>query len=227
MNESSDSQAKGGRFVGAVVILACICLGSGAGVGILYWSMKGKIEEKAQSVFHEALAEVLGEADSYDAVNADEADEAKRVYVNEAGGRVLYAGTGEAQGYQSRIKVLVSVEAPKPNKPVGDDPLIHRMAVVSSQETPGLGENIKLVEKDVSIWAKAAGKEPADAEPKRPWFQEQFTGKRLSDLVVETASDTDGIRAVTGATITSKAATEAVQKAVKHIIEATAEAYGQ
>jgi Na+-translocating ferredoxin:NAD+ oxidoreductase RnfG subunit len=137
---------------------------------------------------------------------------------------VLYAGMGAAQGYSSEIKVLVSVRAEEAGRPLGDDPVIHRMAVVSSQETPGLGENINLVEKDVSVWGAVAGEK---STPGRPWFQEQFSGKRLSDLIVETTRETDKVAAVTGATISSTAATEATRRAVNRIIERTREVYGQ
>ena len=153
-----------------------------------------------------ALAEVLEEADGYPAVGdyPEGAKEEDKVYMNETSSGILYAAMGVAQGYQSQIKVLVSVAAPGSRTPVGDDPVIHRMAVVESTETPGLGENIKAVEKDVSVWGAMAGEKPT---PQRPWFQEQFSGKRLSDLVVEKRPGTDRIAAVTGATITSRAAT--------------------
>jgi len=212
-----------------VIVLACICLVSGAGVSLLQWAFQDDIGQKMASVFHDALAQVLGEAEDYPAVGdyEDGTPEDAKVYMNRADGQVLYAGMGEAQGYQSRIKVLVSVQAESPDAPLGDDPVIRRLAVVSSQETPGLGENINAVEKDVSIWAKAAGKEPADAAPKRPWFQEQFSGRRLSDLVVEKTPGTEKIMAVTGATITSKATTEAARNAVQNIISKTNEAYGR
>jgi electron transport complex protein RnfG len=156
------------------------------------------------------------------------ATEEEKVYVHSTDGAVLYAATGVAQGYQSPIKVLVAVEADGPDTPLSDNPVIHRMAVVSSQETPGLGETINQVDKDVSVWAALAGRggeSPSDA--KRPGFQDQFTGKRLSDLVVEKTPGTDKIQALTGATITSKAATQAARNAVQTIISKTAEAYGQ
>ena len=87
-----------------------------------------------------------------------------------------------------------------------------------------LGEKIRDVEKDVSIWGAIAGQK---STPGRPWFQEQFSNKRLSDLVVEKRKDSEKIAALTGATITSEATTEAVRIAVKRIIERSAEVYGQ
>jgi electron transport complex protein RnfG len=210
----------------AVVVLACICLGSGLGVGTLYCFMKDDITQNEGKSFRQALQVVLGEADTYDTVGNYGAGvpDSDKIYAHRNGSQILYAATGSAKGYQSEVQVIVSVEADSPDSPIETDPVIHAMAVVSSGETPGLGENIRAVEKDVSLWGAIAGEKAA---ARRPWFQEQFTGKRLSDLVVEKRRDSDKIAALTGATITSKATTEAVRIAVKRIIERTAEVYGQ
>ncbi len=215
------------KLAAGILILAAICLGSGAGVGLLYWRMQDEIEAKAQSVFRETLALVLGEAEGYDVVGHYPAGtpEEQKVYLSRAGPVPLYAAVGTAKGYSSVIKVLVSVQGRAPGAPVGPDPRIRAVAVVASQETPGLGENIKAVEKDVSLWGKLAGAEPADGPPKRPWFQEQFSGLRLSDLPAELPA-AGQVEAITGATITSNAAVRAVREAVTRTIEATEEAYG-
>ncbi|MHC4480069.1 MAG: FMN-binding protein [Planctomycetota bacterium] len=216
------------KVLGAVLVLGCICLGSGAGVGTLYWQMKDDIEEKARGVFEAALAQVLGEGGGYSTVGdyPEGTPEAEKVFVNRSGAAVLCAAKGTAQGYQSQIAVLVSVASEAPGALVGPDPRIHTMVVVESQETPGLGENVKTVQKDISLWGRLAGAREEGAA-KRPWFQEQFSGKRLSDLVVEKRKDTDKIAALTGATITSRATTEAARRAVQKIIDKTAEANGE
>ncbi|NLW49954.1 MAG: FMN-binding protein [Candidatus Brocadiaceae bacterium] len=225
---TEDLQARPGsrRPPTAVIVLAAICLVSGLGVAALYQAMKSDIEENMARAFRQALQAVLGEADEYGTVGAyaqDVADEDK-VYVCRDDGRTLYAARGEAKGYQSTVEVIVSVRADSPNGALAADPVIHAMAVFESGETPGLGENIRAVEKDVSVWGALAGARPAE---RRPWFQDQFSGKRLSDLVVETRKDTDRIAAVTGATRTSEATTLAVRNAVGRIIERTAEVYGR
>ena len=232
-------QAKG-KMVKAIIVLTCICLASGAGAGVLYQLLKGDIEEKEQQVFRDSLTEVLGAADDYPVVGeyAEGTLAEDKVYVKAADGGVLYAAIGVAQGYQSQVKVVVSVEASGPGVPVVDDPVIRSMAVVSSLETPGLGENIKAVEKDVSVWGALVGQKSA---PKRAWFQEQFSGKRLSDLpgaqrkgtgqtdaaTAATVGGKTAVEAMTGATISSRAAVGAVRLAIAKIIERTAEAYGK
>ncbi|MHC4789296.1 MAG: FMN-binding protein [Planctomycetota bacterium] len=238
-------------MLSAIVVLAAICLGSGAGVGSLYWSMKDDIEAQARGVFQAALAQVLGEADGYAEVGQypAEAGERERVYAKQAPSGALYAAMGSAKGYGGPVRVLVSVRAEQLGAPASGNPTIHAMTVVESQETPGLGENIRAVQKDVSIWAKLTGK--GQETLRRPWFQEQFSGLRLADLgggetgdaeelPVETgasppytgASPLAGesgreVEAITGATITSSATVEAVRGAVRTIIEKTAEAYAQ
>lgn len=213
-----------GKLKRAVIVLGCICLGSGAGVGSLYALMKGDIEAQSQRVFRQTLAVVLGQAEEYPAVGEypeGTADQDK-VYANASGSGILYAAMGTAQGYQSQVKVLVAVEARAPGAPVEADPVVHAVAVVESQETPGLGENVKAVAQEESLWARLFGGSRGDLSPKRPWFQEQFSGKRLSELVVEKRADTDKIAAITGATITSHATTQAVRNAVEKIVEKTA-----
>jgi hypothetical protein len=153
-----------------------------------------------------------------------------KVYVGETDADVLYAALGVAKGYQSQISVLVSLRTPKPAgfdlrdpgtyPPTGENPQIHRMVVVQSSETPGLGENIKLVEKDVSLWAKVAGH--PEGEPRPPRFQQQFTDKTANELGDDERDPLGSIDAVTGATITSKAVVKAVRNAVRTIQDATA-----
>ncbi|MCD6416573.1 MAG: FMN-binding protein [Planctomycetes bacterium] len=218
-------KAPGGLLKG-VLVLTLICLASGLGVGLLYQRMKNDIQANERSVFLNTLATVLGEAESYDTVGEYESDvnPLEKVYKRDTPSGVLYAASGRARGYQSEIIVLVAVEVGRPNVPVGKDPTIHKMAVVSSLETPGLGERIKDVEKDVSIWGALAGEK---STPGRPRFQTQFERKRLSDLVVVKERQTDRIAAVTGATITSRGATMAVRRAVQRIQTRTQEVYGE
>jgi Na+-translocating ferredoxin:NAD+ oxidoreductase RnfG subunit len=225
MSEEANVNRRAGALLRGVIVLACICLGSGAGVGVLYYEMKDEIEAKAQSVFLEKLGVVLGEAEDYPAVGEypEGTPPEQKVYVSPASDPVLYAAMGTAQGYQSQLKVLVSVRASAPGTPLAQDPVVHALAVVESQETPGLGENIRAVEKDVSVWARIAG---AESTPGRPWFQEQFGGKRLSDLVVEKRADTDRILPVTGATVSSRATVEAARAAVEEAVRRTSEVYG-
>jgi len=210
-----------------VIILMAICLVSGAGVGILYKVGEEDIRKNERRVFDASLAVVLGEYDEIEPLGeyAEGTPQEQKVFEARIGPKVRYAATGQAQGYQSVIKVIVSIESDRPKSPLEADPAIFRMAVVSSNETPGLGENIRKVEKDISLWAAIAGKKP-DSEPKRPAFQEQFSGMRLSDLPRTQEDGLGNVTPVTGATITSTAAALATRNAVEKILLKTRQVYG-
>jgi Na+-translocating ferredoxin:NAD+ oxidoreductase RnfG subunit len=210
------------RFpVGPIVVLAVICLTSGLALSVIYQKLKGPIAAKKKEAFNAGLAVVLGESDSYPVVNAD-SPVIEQVFVAESDEELLYAAEGRSKGYQSTIRVLVSVRVPKPDGfqldaavtfPSASETLtIHRITVVESGETPGLGENIKLVQKDVSLWAKLGGAE--EQVGKRPAFQVKFDGRSVEAL--------DAVDAVTGATITSNAVKAAVRDAVERIRKNTA-----
>jgi len=223
--EPQESTAK--KIIAYAAVLVGVCLASGIGVSLLYVSNRDRIADNERKAFNDKLAVVLDDAQDPRPIGEVEDETAEdTVYVAGTHSCVRYATMSSAQGYQSKVVVLVSVDAPRPEVPVDKDPVIYRLAVVSSGETPGLGENIHQVEADVSLWGAIAGQKGSGGE-KRPQFQAQFSGKRLSDLVVEKKAGTDKIIPVTGATITSTAVTEAARAAVQRIVDRTEELYGK
>lgn len=210
-----------------VLVLAAICLASGLGVGLLYVNMKSDILANERQVFENRLRVVLGRGREYQPVGAypEGSLDARKIYAAKTGDGVLYAATGSAQGYQSEVTVLVSVRAERAGKPVREDATIHRLAVVSSQETPGLGENVNAVKPTVSIWGALSG--GGAEEQQRPWFQEQFEGKTLEQLTLEPGREGENIEAMTGATITSRATTKAAREAFRRIMNKTEQLYGE
>lgn len=87
-------------------------------------------------------------------------------------------------GYGGFIRMLVGVNL---------QGVIEGVEVLEQNETPGLGSNINQIK-------------PGEKEP---WFLRQFKGKQAADVEVK-----KNIDAVTGATISSKAVTDAVRKTV-------------
>jgi len=136
-------------------------------------------------------------------------DPERMVYVARVGGHVRYAAVGTAEGYQSEIKVLVSVEG-EPKAPLPPDPTVFRMVVMSSAETEQYGERINELP-------------PGAGEECVPPFQLQFWGKRLSELKLEPAAAGKGIAAVTGATLTCRAVVEATRSAIHRIMAQVAQ----
>lgn len=97
-----------------------------------------------------------------------------------------YAFEIEEVGYGGKIIVLVGI---------AKDSTVQGIRIISHKETPGLGSQIEKL-----------------------WFTNQFVGKSIEhDLKVVTAKPAKKyeIQAITGATISSKAVTEAVNTAIK------------
>lgn len=102
-----------------------------------------------------------------------------------------YAFLSNAKGYSSTIRTMVGIDS---------SGTIKRIKILSQQETPGLGtkcEEIKSGESD-------------------PWWQKQFINKLSTSIKVN--KDGGDIIALTGATITSRAITDAIQKQAVSIL---------
>jgi Na+-translocating ferredoxin:NAD+ oxidoreductase RnfG subunit len=127
------------------------------------------------------------------------------------GDELGYAAIGKAQGYSSKIEVMVGVDA---------EMKIIAIKILAQQETPGLGEQTKDVPPTKTIWRAVAdglsgvGGEPEGEAP----FQKRFRGKTWPQLrLTKNASSTDAILQLTGATVTSSAVVNAVKNAITKI----------
>lgn len=86
-------------------------------------------------------------------VTPSEIADQDRVYkgLNKAGQLIGYAACGEAQGYSSKIKVMV-----------GTDPGLEKIIginILAQNETPGLGTKMTEVESTSTLWSVIFGKE--------------------------------------------------------------------
>jgi electron transport complex protein RnfG len=84
--------------------------------------------------------------------------------------------------------------------------------VLAHTETPGLGGNVNLVNSE-NTWRNLLTGTMKDETGKRPDFQEQFRGLTLDEAKLK--QDGGKVDALTGATITSRAVCDAVQKSHK------------
>ncbi len=89
------------------------------------------------------------------------------------------------KGFSGDIKILVGLLP---------DGTIHRIAVLESQETPGLGDKIRAEKSD---------------------FSKQFFDKNPDRFVLKVKKDGGSVDAITAATISSRAFCDAVQKAYR------------
>ncbi|MFH1008173.1 MAG: RnfABCDGE type electron transport complex subunit G [Candidatus Latescibacterota bacterium] len=102
-------------------------------------------------------------------------------------GRVFLAS---AKGYSSTLEMVVGVD-------LGG--ALTGLSIVSQQETPGLGAKITEIRYGES----------------ESWFQAQFTGKTRTQLLVD--KDGGRIDSITGATISSRAVTDGIRKALEKL----------
>lgn len=102
-----------------------------------------------------------------------------------------YALQVAAKGYQSTIQTLVGIDS------LGT---ILRIKIIYQKETPGLGTQCETIRSGETT----------------PWFQDQF--KNIIASSVQLGKDPGQINAITGATITSKAITDAIADSARSFI---------
>ena len=155
---------------------------------------KPKIEEQKQLIIENALTIALPTAHKDAIVKIDSSE---FVYYQgyktpEKTELVGYAIVAKGQGYSSQIETMVGIDTTG---------VIIGLTVMQQQETPGLGTKIAEVR---------YGEE-------KPWFQIQFLGKTMDNLAVQ--QDGGELKAVTGATISSRAVTNSIRDALKMLNE--------
>lgn len=181
------------------LVLGAICLGSALGLAIAYSATRDKIRAQERQKKEDAIASVLGvevrlpESGPQPAVyEASDAETDER----------LYAAVGAAQGYSSKVQVIVGVGQTIEGAP--GSARLRAIRIVKQLETPGLGDRCR-----------------------EEGFQQQFD--KLPEGMLELVkaapyrdpeapgSDTQKVAAITGATITSNAVLDAVRQALERI----------
>ena len=192
-----------------VVILSVACLVIGGGVAALYGVFRGDIERRDLRIKEQAIQDVCPEGASVDPqapiAGAPMAADAVYAARDSAGRTVAYVAQGEAQGYSSVVKVMVSASA--------EDFSVLRIVVLSQQETPGLGATVAEQKSNFTLWEKLFGPSKAGkTEQLINPFLDQFPGKKPEQF--------GQVQAITAATITSNATKRAVEQAVQRIRDA-------
>lgn len=183
------------------IILTVITLVSGLGLGMVYEVTKEPIAKAQETAKQEAYRQVLPDAESFEEVDVDAKAAAKAIkdagiegaQVNEAaeavkGGETIgyVVTTTDSNGYGGDIQVSVGIL---------NDGTVNGVAILSISETAGLG-------------MKAAEES----------FYGQYEGKQTSKFEVIKDGVTDGepIEAISGATITTRSVTGAVNSALAY-----------
>jgi RnfABCDGE-type electron transport complex G subunit len=189
-----------------IVVLGLVCLLTGGGVAILYAIFKGDLERRENEA-REAAVRAVSPAGTM--VNLQDpvagkpfAPDAVYVARDTRGKPAAYIAGGQATGYSSLVKVMVSVRLA--------DLAVERIVVVDQKETPGLGTRVAETRSTQTLWQKLFGAEQPE-ELFNP-FLDQFVGKKPAEFI--------NVHAITAATITSNAAKAAAAQAVERIRKA-------
>ncbi|HOE27719.1 MAG: RnfABCDGE type electron transport complex subunit G [Candidatus Aureabacteria bacterium] len=203
------------------LILTVVCVLNGLALGYVYDATRAAIDRSAAGRLASSLALVVPGAKSF----------SEKKQASLAGGRSLdyyegfdaegkavgYALSAERQGYQSLLRMLVGIDGAG---------VILGMRVLEQAETPGLGARVDEVETRETLWGRlaallGAGRAAGGEAPGEPWFQAQYRGLAPSELKLLASAETGGgIHAVTGATVTSRAITDAVRESIELFLAA-------
>jgi len=178
------------RLPAVLTITAIIAAGA---LAYVFNITKPKIEAEKRLVMEQSLRQVLPSANSGVLVsvkNGKKIEYYKGYASPDTTNLVGYIVISSAHGYSSTIEVMVGVDTSW---------VIQGIEILSEAETPGLGAKTTEIKYG----------------EKTPWFQRQFIGKKGGNLGVD--KDGGQIKSVTGATISSRAVTHAVNLAIKHL----------
>jgi len=174
-------------------ILGLIAVIASGSLAVVNRATKPRIEAYKAQQQARARKEVLPAAEEGVYVSTDEASDFP-YYVGYAHADttepVGYVFLAFGKGYSSTIEMVVGVDLAG---------TVTGISIVGQQETPGLGAKIT----EVRYGESGA------------WFQRQFKGKTVSQLLVD--KDGGEIDSITGATISSRAVTRGVRTALARL----------
>ena len=176
------------RFAATLTLIACIAAGSLAWINQI---TKPRILIQQEKELNDGLRYVL--SGTKDGIIVPIEKDGKILFWEgyKDKDRDLFVGYAiqvPATGYQSTIQTLVGLDS------LGT---ILRIRIISQMETPGLGTQVESIRKGETS----------------PWWQAQFKTKEATNVKVD--KDRGEIISVTGATITSRAITNAIADSSK------------
>ncbi len=187
------------NYIKYAATLAIICLAASGFLGVVYNMTKPKILYQQALEEQSSLKEVFPKADTFEPVKKGE--DIFYYKALDAEKNVLgFAFKASRKGYSSDIVTMVGMDK---------EGVITDIKILSQNETPGLGSRItEVIQKNtlMNILLRKA----KIAAPGRPWFQEQFSDKKVDEL--------SSVDTITGATITSRAVIDSVQEKAKEIM---------
>lgn len=169
-----------------VMVLTLVTFVASTAVGYVYQLTKDPIAAAISAKTTSAIANVLPSFDTLDEPRTVEVDGSNvKIYEAKSSGQIVgYAvETFTKSGFGGEIKLMVGFDAAKK---------INNIAVISHNETPGLGDKIL---------------------PAKSNFGVQFQGEDPASFKLSVTKDGGDVDAITASTITSRAYCDAVQRA--------------
>jgi Na+-translocating ferredoxin:NAD+ oxidoreductase subunit G len=178
---------KESNFFNMVSTLLVISIVAAISLGSVYNLTKGPIDLAKQKKQEEAIRKVLPEFDRIETMKVKANDLADSLQFNMAYKLDEFVGvainTFTNKGFSGNIKIMVGLRP---------DGTIHNTSVLEHKETPGLGDKMQQNKSDWSL---------------------QFNDKNPESFNLKMKKDGGSIDAITAATISSRAFTDAVQRA--------------
>lgn len=176
------------KSIQMVLVLSIVGMAAGASLVGVYRYAQPRIEENKKREIQQAIFEVIPQAKSYRTI----IKKGKIIYegLDSSKNLVGYAFIGEGAGYQGKIEIMIGMD-PGLRKTSG-------IQILESVETPGLG-------------AKITSKS----------FGEQFRNLVVIPLIElikgKGTEKPNQIQAITGATISSQAVVDILDKTIKEV----------
>ena len=173
-----------------VVVLVAVGLVSGSVLVCVYNYASPIIKDNEEKALKEAIFRVLLEAETYQEITI----EGVTVYkcLDRDGDNIGYAFTASGNGYQGKIELMAALD--KDLRRMGG------IEILESSETPGLGSEIG-----------------------EPFFKAQFRGLSVMPRITFTKgplSEDNQIQAITGATISTRAVVEILNRKIEKVRKA-------
>jgi electron transport complex protein RnfG len=178
------------NFINMLIALLLIPGVAAIALSATYNATKKTIEESEKAKATAAIKEVIPCFETMEQKTVTDASGNElTIYTCMANGAITGTAirTYSLNGFGGKIEIMVGISP---------DEIITKTVVLAHSETPGLGDKI---------------------DPKKSNFSPQFWGKKVSDLqtdgVIKVKKDGGKIDAITAATISSRAFSDAIQRA--------------
>lgn len=196
------------------IVLFIVAMAAGFAIALTNNYTKDKIAEQEFLAQQEALKTVFG-----DGIAIEEKEPSQSIPFTYWIGRkndsiVGYSFECASRGYSGDIRFIVGVD---------ENGTILGLTVLSQQETPGLGDRVEEVVSKKYLWNGLFAKKDFDT----PWFTKQFKGLKADDKIgIDKSAEwhtlspeqrqalktKNTVTAITGATISTRAVTNALAK---------------